>query len=34
MIYMSNEESYFMIISLLENYDCKKMYEDVASIRK
>ncbi|EAS03440.1 rab-GTPase-TBC domain protein (macronuclear) [Tetrahymena thermophila SB210] len=34
MIYINDEESYYMIISLLENYDCKKMYEDVASIRK
>jgi len=34
MIYLNDEEAFFLIISLLENYDCEKMYLDVSSIRK
>lgn len=33
MIYLNDEESFYAIISLLDNYDCQRMYEDVSSIR-
>lgn len=34
MIYHSDEEAFFTIISLFIRYDCEKMFEDVGSIKR